>query len=110
MQERTLLKISLISALLGIIGLFFVSQVAEVPEGVLLEDESQYVLKGSINKITELDSVTFLELKREDEVTVVLFKDYPVDLHKDEYVEVIGTAQESDGEVQLIGKEIRVIK
>jgi len=110
MHEKTLLKISLISGIIGVIALFLISQTAKIPEGGLLEDEGLYTVKGEIKRITELDEVTFVTIDREDDLTVIMFKDYPVDLHKGEFIEVIGKASERDGEVQLIGNQIRIIK
>jgi len=111
MQESTLLKISLICAIIGIIVLFFISQTAKLPEGGLLEEDQNYLVEGTIKRITQRDKVTFINLEKEDEITVVLFKNYPVDLNEGDYIEVNGRAsKDRDGELQLIGKEIRVIK
>ncbi|MBN2421141.1 OB-fold nucleic acid binding domain-containing protein [Candidatus Woesearchaeota archaeon] len=111
MQESTLLKLTLLSAVLGLIFLFFISKTIETGEGSLLEQDKTYLVRGTINRITERDSVTFIDLQKEDELTVVLFKDYPIDLHKGDYVEIKGTASEGlDGELQLIGKDVRVVK
>lgn len=111
MQESTLLIIAMISSILGIIILFFVSSNTEAPEGIILEDESKYTIQGEIKRVTELDKVTFLEIEKQDALTVVLFKDYPVELRKGDFVEVIGQASKDDeNEIQLIGKEIRIVK
>ena len=111
MQESTLLKISLISAILGILALLFLSETIEFPESPLLEEDRGYTVEGTIARITQRDKVTFITLQKEDELTVVLFKDYPVDLHSGDYVEVVGKAsKDQDGEIQLIGNELRVIK
>jgi hypothetical protein len=111
MQESTLLKISLLSALIGILALFFISQTMQFPESPLLEEDQSYTVQGTIRRITQLDKVTFLEIEKEDELTIVLFKDYPVDLHSGDYVEAIGKAsKDNEGELQLLGKEVRVIR
>ena len=111
MQESTLLKISLVCAILGILVLFFLSKSLKPIESSILEENQNYVVKGSISRITQRDKVTFIDLQKEDELTVVLFKDYPVDLNKGDYVEVIGKAsKDRNGELQFIGNELRVIK
>lgn len=111
MQESTLLKISLICVVLGILALFFISKTIKFPESPLLQEDQGYTVEGTIARITQRDKVTFIELQKEDELTVVLFKDYPVDLHYGDYVEVVGKASEDrNGEIQLIGNELRVIK
>ena len=111
MQESTLLKISLIFAILGILVLFFLSKTIKFPESPLLEEDGRYTVQGSIARITQRDKVTFIDLQKEDELTVVLFKDYPVDLHSGDYVEIVGKAsKDKNGEIQLIGDDVRVIK
>jgi len=111
MQEKTLLKLSLICSIVGILVLFLLSSTMKSPESPLLEEDAQYTVQGTIGRITQRDNVTFIDLQKEDELTVVLFKEYPVDLHRGEYIEVIGKAsKDKNGEIQLIGKEVRVIK
>ena len=111
MQERTLLRISLLCSLLGILALFFISQTVQYPESAILEEDQNYIVKGSIQRITQRDAVTFITLDKEDELTVVLFKDYPVDLHSGDYIEVMGRAsKDKEDELQFIGKEVRIIK
>ncbi len=111
MQESTLLKLSLFCLIIGIIILFYLSNTIKFPESPLLEEDGNYNVQGSITRITQREKVTYIELQKEDELTVILFKDYPVDLHSGDYVEIIGKASKSpEGEIQLIGKEVRVIK
>jgi hypothetical protein len=111
MHEKTLLKIALVFSILGIIALFFISQNVKLTSSTILEEDGKYLVEGEIQRITQRDKVTFIDLQREDPLTVVLFKDYPVDLHKGDYIEVSGKAsKDQDGEMQLIGNDVRVIK
>ncbi len=111
MQEKTLLKISLIFGILGIFILFLLSQIIKPVQSPILEEDQNYLVKGEINRITQTSKVTFIDLKKEDELTVVLFKNYPVDLHKGDYVEITGQAtKDRNGTMQFIGNELRVIK
>ena len=111
MQEKTLLKLSLLCAIIFIVILFYLSQTIKFPESPLLKEDGNYNVKGSIARITQTEKVTFIELQKEDELTVILFKDYPVDLHTGDYVEIIGKAsKDENGEMQLIGKEVRIVK
>lgn len=111
MQESTLLKIALLVALLGVSVLFFISQNYEAQESPLLEKDTNYVVKGTVSRVTQLDSVTFIELQKEDLLPVVLFKNYPVDVNKGDYVEILGKAgEDQQGNLQFNGKELRVIK
>ena len=98
-------------AVLGVLVLFVLSKTTKFPESPLLEEDKNYVVQGTIARITQTAKVTFIDLQKEDELTVVLFKDYPVDLHQGDYVEIMGKASKDDkGELQLIGNEVRVVK
>lgn len=111
MHESTLFKICFISAIIGIAALYLISKNTTFPESPILEKDKSYVVKGTIERITERESVTYINLQKEDELTVILFKKYPVDLNQGDYIEVKGSASESDdGEMQFIGKEVRVVK
>jgi hypothetical protein len=111
MQESTLLKLAMIFSIIGVIILYFISQTIKFPEGTLMEEDSNYAIQGTIEKVTQKESITYLDLKRGDNLNVVLFKDYPVDLNKGDYVEIIGKAsKDQNGEMQLIAKDVRVVK
>jgi hypothetical protein len=110
MQEKTLLKISLICAILGILALFLLSQNSKPSVSPIMEEDKNYVVKGTIGRITQLDEVTFIDLNKEDRLNVVLFKDYPVDLNKGDFVEITGKASKGRDGMQFIGKELRVAK
>lgn len=111
MQEKTLLKLSLFCAIIGVIILLYLSQKVKFPESPLFEEDSNYNVKGTIARVTQMEKVTYIDLQKEDELTVILFKDYPVDLHQGDYVEIIGKASKDEkGTLQLIGKEVRIIK
>ncbi|HME87146.1 MAG TPA: OB-fold nucleic acid binding domain-containing protein [Candidatus Nanoarchaeia archaeon] len=111
MRETTLLRITMLIAIAGLFLLFIISKVTAFPEQVLLDEDNSYTVQGEIKRITERDKVTFITLNKVDELTVVLFKDYPVDLHQGEYIEVIGKAtKDQEDNLQLVSKEIRIIK
>ena len=111
MQERTLLKIAMISSIMGILLLFLISNFNQFETSAILEDETNYLIQGEVKRVTELDKVTFLEISKEDDITVVLFKDYPVDFRKGEFIEVLGKSSKNErNEIQIIGKEVRIIK
>lgn len=111
MQEKTLTRIVFFIALAGLMLLFILSKTIALPQSpVLVEDES-YLVKGEIDRITQRDAVTYIDLHVDDQLTVVLFKRYPVDLHQGDFIEVSGKASKDQTDaLQFIGKEIRIIK
>lgn len=113
MKESTLLKIALVIALVGVIILFFISDEVKIDEKTIdqLDGVDENVLvKGIVTRITELETVSFIEITQENKITVVLFKDYPIDLKEGEVVEVLGKTEEYKGEFEIIGKEVRVVE
>ena len=113
MKESTLLKIAFVCSLAGIVILFLISDNIEISEKTINQLDrmgEDVIIKGTVTKITEMDAVSFIELSQNNKIVIVLFKDYPIDLEKGEVVEVIGKTEEYNGELELIGKEVRVIE
>lgn len=112
MKESTLLKIALIGAVIGILVLFFVTKTVRIDETTIdrLKTDETSSIKGTVTKITEKDNVAFVELTQENKISVILFKDYPIDLKEGEVVEVIGKTEEYEGKLEVVGKEVRVIE
>lgn len=112
MKESTLLKIALLVSLVGIIILFSISENITIDEKTINQldrTDEEVLLRGIVTRVTELETVSFIEITQENKITVVLFKDYPIDLKEGEVVEVIGKTEEYKGEFEIIGKEVRVI-
>ncbi len=113
MKEKTLLKTALICSIAGIIFLFFVSEIIEIPEkqiDEITEKDENVRIKGIINKITEKDKVAYIEIIQPKEITVVLFKeDENLNLKQGEYVEITGKTEEYKKEIQIIGNIVKKI-
>lgn len=112
MKEATLLRIALAIALIGIATLFALSQKISVDEAMLgrldgMIDETVLV-SGVILDISSTEGVTFLRIQKEEMTSVVLFGNAPV-VEVGDYVQVLGTVTEQDGESEIIGEEVRVI-
>ena len=111
MEEKTLLKISLLVCLAGLLGLYFVSSgmnpaVSSNLDSV--ENEEEVMVKGVLSKVTDTDKVAFLEVSNEkiETVTVVLFKDSEINLVEGDYVEILGTVEEWKGDKEIIGNKV----
>lgn len=115
MKEKLLLKIALISSLLGIVILFFISEQIKVDETTLdkideLDVETSVSVKGIINRITDFDKIAIIELMQPETTTIVLFKEGNItDLKQGDFVRVKGNIQEYEGKFEVIANEIEVI-
>jgi hypothetical protein len=112
MKEKTLLRIALFVGLFGIITLFLISQRITPDEAMIgkLEqsvDETVFVT-GSVVGVRSSDSTTFLQIQRDEVVTVVLFGKAPL-VSEGDYIQVRGKVSEQGGELSIIGEEVRVI-
>ena len=111
MRETTLLRASIVITFLGLSALIILSLQTTLPQRAVLQEDDYALISGSINRITQLEKVTFLDVHTDGDISVVLFKEYPVDLHKGDFIEARGKTQKgNDGELQFIAKEVRVIK
>jgi DNA/RNA endonuclease YhcR with UshA esterase domain len=111
MEEKTLLKVSLIIGLVGILVLYFISSEIDLEtitwtEGI--EEEENIKIAGVVGRVSEGENVVFLEIlnKRVENVKVVLFKEGGIVLSEGDYVEVQGTVEEWEGEKEIIGNKI----
>ena len=112
-----ILKISIITAVIGIIALYFISRV--------ITEETIEIKKLKIGQIERISGmVTSVYVSRDDhvflkvadntgEITVVAFKnsniDEAYDLEIGEEVTVLGRVDEYEGDLEIIAKEIRKI-
>lgn len=111
-KEKTLLRIALAASAVGIVVLFLLSQQISVDEAMVsrldeMVDES-VVVTGSVIGVNSLDSVTFVMLQKDEIVTVVLFGKTPL-VEVGDLVQVRGEVVEEDGEVEIIGEEMRIV-
>ncbi len=116
MKEKTLLRIALISGIIGIVILFLISDNLEINEKNIdkinkANVEEDVKLIGTISKITQLEKVAFIELKQPATMTVIVFKDKNknLTLDKGDNVEIIGEIEEYNGELEVIAQRIRVL-
>lgn len=113
MQENLILKISLIGALIGILALFFLSEyVIKVDEVSIdkigeLSEGTDVKIKGFIENVKDLDKIAILDVAQLKSIPVILFKSGNITIEEGDYVEITGEVQEYEGEMELIGNEIK---
>jgi len=71
----------------------------------------QVKINGMIEKITELNSTTFITVVQPNDMTVVVFKKEKrnLSLSEGDYVEVIGKVDEYGEELEVIAQRIRKV-
>jgi len=114
MKESTLLKIALIISLAGLALLYLVSDKLEPSESSvekITQGNIGEVVKvsGRINSVRTTDVVTFLTIEKTGEIKVIVFEqlDY---LEEGMYIEVVGEIEEYEGEREVIGNAVRLLK
>jgi len=117
MQEKTLLKIALITSLLGLLILYLISDNIEIKEKniekITLENKDEFVkLIGTVNKVIDTEKVTILEIMQPQEITVVLFKNEnnTMPIQEGNEVEIIGKVDEYEGKLEIIADRLRIVR
>lgn len=115
MKEKSLFKISLIGAVIGIVILFLVASEIELSEIQIsridsVPEEEEVLVRGLVTRVTDRDKVAFLEVAQEEvkEITVVLFKDREIELEQGDYVEIQGSVEDYQGEKEIIGNRVEI--
>lgn len=112
MKEKTLLRIALAVGLLGIALLFLLSQRISVDEAMITRldgmVEEDVVVTGVVVGVDAMDSVTFVMLQKDEMISVTLFGKTPA-LEVGDLVQVRGTVEEHEGDIAVVGEEIRVV-
>ena len=117
MQEKTLLKIALITSLLGLLILYLISGNIEIKEKsiekITLDNKDEFVkLRGNVNKVIDTEKVTIMEITQPQQITVVLFKDEnkSMPIQQGNEIEIFGKVDEYEGKLEIIADRLRVIR
>ena len=117
MQEKTLLKIALIVSLVGLLLLYLISDNIIINEKnierITLDNKDEFVkVRGLVNKLTDTDKVTIMEIMQPTEITVVLFKgeNKPTPIQEGNEVEIIGKVDEYEGKLEIIAHRARIVR
>ena len=112
MKEKDLLKVSLIFSLIGILLLFILTYEMKVnfyEINSLSKDnlDSAVRIKGVVESFAETPGLYLVNLKDDTgAITVVIFKDEPLNLQEGLELEVVGTVTEYNNKLEIILKEI----
>jgi DNA/RNA endonuclease YhcR with UshA esterase domain len=113
MNEKTLLKLALVAGVIGLLILFIIAELKDIPEKLLSEItkenlDSVVKITGTITRIASKEKVTFIELTKPETVQVILFDN--VTLAKGDNVEIIGKITEYEGKMEVVAQRLRVIE
>ncbi|MBM3200560.1 hypothetical protein FJZ53_06485 [Candidatus Woesearchaeota archaeon] len=115
MDDKTLLKISVICSLIGILIIFIFAEklepptvaISDVNEGLVEKDVK---LRGEIYSIRNLKQGVSFRLKDETGfIDVIIFNDESFDVNKGESVEVQGVVKTYNGGLEIEAKEVRAL-
>ncbi|MFC2134406.1 hypothetical protein ACFLTH_07290 [Bacteroidota bacterium] len=104
MKESDLLKAALITAVIGVIGLFFVMQYTELEEtnisdlDSMNEDEEVRII-GTVEDVRKLNNITIISVSQKVIVKAVVFEE--VDISTGEKIEVTGELKDYNGEKEI---------
>lgn len=115
MNDKTLLRLALLAAIVGVVLLLAISQRFSVTEQTIAQldqlPEGQEVdVTGLVLRATDKENVLFLELAEEkvEKVTVVVFKDRDIEVKEGDYVRVIGSLEDYEGKKEIVGNRVEV--
>ncbi len=113
MKDKTIITVSLLTSLIGLVLLYLITDELSIAEVDRLDDllpEEDVRLIGKITRVTQTEKVAFLEIAHEriEPVTVVLFKPGVLILQEGDTVEIEGSIDEYQGKKQIIGNEVRL--
>lgn len=111
MQEKSLVRISLLITVLGLSFLFVYAQTLDLEPTADLETippSEKVAMKGTVKNLKVTDKAVFFELEGEKVVTtdVILFPDQSMYLREGDQVEMTGQVEEYKGEKELIAERI----
>lgn len=116
MKEKTLLKIALITSLLGLLILYLISGSIELKEKniekITIENKDEFVkLSGIVSNLVNSEKVMILEITQPQEITVVLFKNEnkSIMINEGNEIEVFGRVDEYNGKMEIIAERVRVV-
>lgn len=117
MKESTLLKISLVISLTGLLALYLISENIEIKEKniekITIENKDEFVkLNGIVSNLVNSEKVMILEITQPQEITVVLFKNKnsSININQGNEVEIFGKVDEYNGKMEIIADRVRVMR
>ena len=111
MDESVLLRIALAVSITGLLALFTISRLIELPLTDIgdIQTEEQVVVKGIIGEISEHEKVSYIELIHPSKVQAIVFSPPGLNLNKGDYVSIEAEVREFKNEKQLVADKIKLL-
>lgn len=116
MEEKTLLKLSLIVSLIGLLILIIILENIEIKEyhikDLTKKDlEKEVKIKGTITRVTETPGLYIFNLKdKTGEIAGVIFKEEPLNITTNQKVEVLGKIKEYKDKLEIEVEQLKSVK
>ena len=104
-------KTALITTVLGLIILYFVSSGISAPVVEHFDvDNEEVKVEGSIVKMVDRDNVKFISIDgcKEEMLELVVFSDEDIYVKEGDYISATGTIEEYKGKKELIVEELSI--
>lgn len=115
MDEKTLLKISIIVGFAGVTLLLLMSRTIELKDtdiSLTNDLENKLLISGKVLNVIEYNNSATIRIAKTEFIDIVVFDKKNLDflaLRDGDEIEAIGKAEKDNGKMQLIADEIRVI-
>jgi aspartyl/asparaginyl-tRNA synthetase len=111
MDEKSILKISIVAIIIGMVFLFFYSGEIDIQAVERIDTaipEETVEMSGVVSRVTQMEKVAFIELvgERKEKVDVIIFKDDDIFLKEGDLIEVSGTVEEYEGKKEIIANSV----
>ncbi len=115
MKEKTLIKLSFITSIIGIVLLLFIMDKIELSKSNISnltqnDIDKKIKIKAELLRITETPGLYLLNVKDfSGEISVVVFKDESINLTKGDILEIEGQITSYKDKIEIIAKKIIVL-
>jgi DNA/RNA endonuclease YhcR with UshA esterase domain len=111
MQESLLLKIALITSVVGLALLMLLLRITgfkeiDISEANQIEEGTAVKITGTVERVTSKEGFSIIRIKKEETMDVVLFDS--INLSQGQRIEVTGKTKEYQGTKELVADRIVV--
>jgi len=113
MEEKTITKAALLTTIIGLLLLFFLSEETAIPSVDSLEEHAPTEtvnINGLVTKVVHKNTAYFLDVdaSRREKMNIVVFPSEELYLKEGNFVQIQGAVQEYNGVKEVIASKIVV--
>src|SRR4030042_1856166 len=111
MNESLLLKIALITAILGLAALALIAKITDlkeinIGEAKQADEEVTVKITGTVERVTSKEDFSIINIRKEEEISVVLCD--KINLSRGQRVEITGKTKEYKGQKEIVAETILI--